>query len=108
MSERVRRAHGQHGEGTRGIGEYLNDVVDGAIAAAGEDGVTSGENGLTGMFESVGAGMRENEFGVDACAPQQSEHRFQLLLAAHSVATGVGVEEQDCLAHGLSRSWIVL
>ncbi len=65
VGQRVSGAHGKNGERNASRGEHLDDVVDGAIAAAGENRVTSVEHGLPGFLFSVGAGVREDEVGFD-------------------------------------------
>ena len=45
----VSGAHGKNGQRNASRGQYLDDVVDRAIAATGEDSVTSVEHGLDGF-----------------------------------------------------------
>ena len=66
----VSGAHGKNGQRNASRGQYLDDVVDRAIAATGEDSVTSGEHGLTGFVFSVGTGVRKDEVGFDPCVAQ--------------------------------------
>ena len=66
----VSGAHGKNGQRDASRSQHLDDVVDRAIAAAGENGVTSVEHGVPGFFFSVGAGVREDEVGFDPSVTQ--------------------------------------
>ena len=71
MSESVGRSHGQNRERDAGVRQHLNDVVDGAVASAGKDGVIAGRNGLSQLFFRVNAGAGENQFGLDVGTAEQ-------------------------------------
>ena len=108
VRQRISRAHGQNRECDASIGKHLDDVVDGTVAAAGENGVTSGEHGLTGLFLGMCTGVSEDEAGFDTSLAEHCKRGIQLGLAPIVAATGIGVIKQSCLAHGEDRRWIVL
>jgi hypothetical protein len=67
VSQGVGRAHGENGKCDAGVRQHLDNIVNGAVAAAGEDGVTTGEDSLTRLFLSVGARLREDQLGIYVC-----------------------------------------
>ncbi len=93
VGEGVSRAHGENPQGSAGIRQHLDKVVDGAIAAAGEDSVEARQDGLPGLLFGMGARVGEEELGFDVCAAQQRQRGFQLRLAPRVAAAGFGVIE---------------
>jgi hypothetical protein len=91
-----------------GIRQHLNDVVNGAVATAGEDGVTSGKDRLARFLLRLGPGVSENEGGIDASSRQKRQNGLQLGMAAFAPAAGIRVVEQSCLAHGRVEAGLYL
>src|SRR5580698_10038206 len=81
--------------------------MNGAVSAAGEDGVAPRENSLLRFFFSVAAGVGEDEIGFDSSIAQKSEDGLQLGLAL-ATAAGIGIVEQGCLAHRLVEDGLYL
>ncbi len=100
VRQRVRRPHGKYRQRDAGIRQLLENVVDGAVAAAREDGVTTRQHGLPRFLLGVVARVGEDELGLDVRVAEQREHGFQLCLAPHAPAAGIRVIEQGCLTHG--------
>jgi len=103
VGQRVCRAHRQNREGDRAIRQDLNDVVDGAVAAAGENGIASGEYGLASHFFGMRAGMSQDQAGFHPGMAQQGKDGLQFRLAPVAASAGIRVVEQGCLAHGGSK-----
>jgi hypothetical protein len=76
VRERVRGAHRQNRHCGRRVGENLSDVVDGAIAAAGEDRVATGVDGAASFFHGVMGRFSGNQVGFHAAVSQRRERRF--------------------------------
>ena len=93
VGESVGRAHGQNRESSAGIRQHLNNVVDGAIAAAGKDGVETRKDGFPRLLLRMGTRVGEDELGFDVCPAQQRQRGFQLRLAPSAAAAGFGVIE---------------
>ena len=93
VRERIGRAHGQNREGDAGVRQHLDHVVNGAVSAAGKDGVTTCEHGLPRLLLGVSARVGEDELSLDVGAAEQRQHGFQLGLAPRAAAAGVRVIE---------------
>ena len=105
VREGVGRAHGQNGQRGGRVGEDLSDVVDGAVAAAGEDGVATGVDRAAGFFDGVMGRFSGNQIGFHGSVSKHGERGFQFPLALLAAA-GFRVVEQRGLAHS-GRTWIV-
>ena len=53
MRESIGRAHGQNCQRGGRISQDLNNVMDGAVATAGKDGIATSVDGAAGFFDSV-------------------------------------------------------
>ena len=71
VGESVGRAHGQNRESSAGIRQHLNNVVNGAIAAAGKDGVETRKDDLPRLLLRLGTGVGEDEW-ASTFAPRRS------------------------------------
>ena len=99
MRQRIRRTHGQNRQRGGGVGEHLDDVVDGAIAPAGENGVATGGDSTASFFDGVIRRLRGNQIGFHASGPKHRDRGFQFALALLAAA-GFRVVKQRSLAHG--------
>ncbi len=104
VSESVGGAEGENGESDGGAGESLNDVVDGAIAAAGEDGVAASGNGAAGVVGGFVAGAADGEFGADSGGLDDADGVVEFGVALFAAAAGVGIEEDSGSAHASAGS----
>ena len=84
---------GKIARATLGVRQNLDHVVDGAVATAGKNRVTTCENGLARFLLGVGARVGEHKVGLDVCTAEQRQHGFQLRLAPHAAAAGIRVVE---------------
>ncbi len=97
VREGVGGAERENGEGDGSIGETLDNVVDGAIASAGEDGIAAVGDGAASVVGGFLAGAADGEFGADAGGLDDSDSVVELGVA--TAASRVGVKQNCRLAH---------
>ena len=98
MRQSVGGSHGQNGQRDGRIRQHLRDVVDGAVAAAGEDRVATGVDGPPSFVAGVIGRLRGNQIRFHASGSEDRECGFQFPLALLAAA-GIRVVEQRGLAH---------
>ncbi len=102
VSEGIRRPDRKYAENSRGISQYLGDVVDRAVAATCEDRVATRRDGSLGLLGSVFSGFCRDEFSFDSAAGQHVERGMQIFLALLAPAR-VRIVEQGGLTHTSSK-----
>ena len=72
--------------------------MDGAIAAAGENGVATGIDRTAGLFDGMFRRLRGNQISFNAGLPEHGERGFQVTLPLLAGA-GRRIVDQSRLAH---------
>jgi hypothetical protein len=83
-------------------GKTLQNVVDGAIATAGEDDVGSLLACLVGLPPGGTGAFGGRGLGLYAAKTERLRDPFDDAWALCGIATGIRVIEKDCAAHGMS------
>jgi hypothetical protein len=81
--------------------------MNGAIAATGEDRVTTFGNGLAGLLQRVGSTTCGGRRYFHACAPQGRSGGFHIHKTALAAPSGKRVIQQRCFLHagGHFKGW---
>ena len=98
VRERIGRAHRENGQRGGSVSEDLSDVVDGAVAATGKDGVAAGVDGAASFLDGVMGRFRRNEIGLYGPVAEHREGGLQFSVALLTAA-GVRVVKQRGLTH---------
>jgi hypothetical protein len=103
MRESIRGAEGQNGERDGRAGQSLNDVVDGAIASAGKDGITAGGDGTASAVVCLLAGAANGKLGANSGGLDDADGMAELGVALFSTAARVGIEQNCGFAHASDK-----
>ena len=68
VSQGIRRSDRKYAKDSRGICQYLGDVVDRAVAATGENRVAAGVDRSVGFFDGMFWRLCGNQFSFDSAA----------------------------------------
>src|SRR5579863_2473181 len=108
MGQGVGCTHRQNGQGNRSIYDHLRYVMDGAIAATGEDRIATGRNRFPCLLVSMRTRLGGNHVGFDACTAQHRQRRFQLSQPTPAAAARIRVIEKCGLAHEVIEAGLYL
>ncbi len=99
MGKSVGGAERQNGERDRRAGQALNDIMDRAVAAAGEDGVAAGGDCAARVIGRLLAGEANCKIGVHSGRLDDADGVVQFHVALSSPAARVGIEQDSGFAH---------
>ena len=99
VGERVGGAEGKDGERDGSASQFLNDVVNGAIAAAGEDGVAAARHRIARVDGGLVAGTANGKLGMDSSGLDDADGNVELAVATLASAAGIGIKENGGFAH---------
>ena len=111
VSQCVGGSQGNDAQGGIASDHALEDVMGGAIAATGNDGVTSAGDGLARLFARVGLAPRGLCRYLDPGLAQHRQCRFNVRQPPRAAAARQRVVEKSRLAHqdwNWKSGWIVL
>ena len=111
VSQRVGRAQRNDAQGGIASDHALENVMGGAIAATGNDGVTSAGDGLARLFARVGLAPRGFRGHLDPGLAQHGQCRFNVRQSPRAAPARQRVVEEGGLAHqdwNWKSEWIVL
>src|SRR5436305_9339889 len=99
-SESIGSSERYHTECGVGTDDALNNVMDGAVAAAGEDGVDAVCDGFSGLFSGGTGSARGDRLGVYTGGAQDIARGVDLV---HAMTPGERIIEENGVAHGESN-----
>ena len=99
MGERIGRAERQNGECDGCARQPLNNVVNGAVAAAGKDGIAACGDRVTRVDRSLLAGAAYGEIGVNAGRLDDADGDIEFAVAPFAFAAGIRIKQNCSFAH---------
>src|SRR5580693_4996234 len=109
LGENVGGASGQKRKGNAMAvflgGEAVDDFIEGAVAAAGDDQAAAFVCGIAGDFSGVAGAGGFGEVGFDAATGENAARFIEQAAAAGAAVAGVGVVDQKSVSQSKCHCW---